>query len=473
MEESREFRLDEISFFSIFKDIIKNIWVIILAAAAGWLAVTGARRLTWTPEYSSSATLAVTAKGSSSNAYSSLNLTTQMAEIFSEVFSSNVLRDKIAEELGQDSVDAEISASIIQETNLVVVRVTSASPSQTYRVIQSAIDNYSTVSDYLFSNAVLRTVQEPAVPVGPSNAPNISRMQKLAMIGGAGLTGVLIIVFSVMRFTVKTKEGARRNLDGRILETIPYEHKNKTLRGALRKNKTSLLMSTSLVSMRFSESCRKLATQVDHHMRTRKQKVLLVTSVAENEGKSSAAANLALALSEKGRSVILIDTDLKKPAQSKIFDIHGKSGHYLTDYLDRKASVGQILRKEGEGNLFLVLQYGGVKSSARYLDSKEMRGLIRAAGSSVDYVILDSSPLMLSSDALILTRLADAVLLVARQDWSDIRALNDAADDLRQTDTDFMGFVLNAFRDGRQSGGKQEYSYYGYHRRQRGKAGEE
>lgn len=472
MEESREFRLDEISLFSVLRDVVKNIWVIILAAAAGWLAVTGVRQLAWTPEYTSEATMAVAAKGSSSSAYSSLSLTTQMAEVFSEVFSSNVLRDKIAEDLGQERIDADLSAGIIQETNLVVLRVTSSSPSQAYLVIQSAIDNYSTVSDYLFSNAALRMVQEPEVPMGPSNTPDIVRTRKLAALGGAALSGLLIVVFSVWRFTVKTKESARRNLDGRILETIPYERKNKTLRKAFRKNKSSLLMTTSLVSMRFSESCRKLATQVDHHMRIRKQKVLLVTSAAENEGKSSVAANLAVALAEKGRSVMLIDTDLKKPAQAKIFSASEKDGKYLTDYLGKKAEVGQILKKEGDLGLFLVLQHSGVKNSARYLDSKEMKDLIRAAGSSVDYVILDSSPMMLSSDALILTRLADAVLLVVRQDWTDIRGLNDAADDLRQSTADFMGFVLNGFRDKGFSGGR-EYSYYGYGGRRRGRAGEE
>ena len=90
---------------------------------------------------------------------------------------------------------------------------------------------------------------------------------------------------------------------------------------AFRKKKRSLLISSLTVSMDFAESLRKAASRLEHHMRQRRQQVLLVASVSENEGKSSVAANLALALSEKGKKVILIDCDLKKPAQYRILTV--------------------------------------------------------------------------------------------------------------------------------------------------------
>ena len=133
------------------------------------------------------------------------------------------------------------------------------------------------------------------------------------MLGAAGGVGALLVLLSVLRFTVKTRQGAARNLDGRLLG-IPYEKKQFTWKEILQKKKKSLLISTPLVSMVFSESVRKLATRLKHHMSRRQQKVILVTSVSENEGKSSVAANLALALAEKGKGG-LIDGDLKKPAQ--------------------------------------------------------------------------------------------------------------------------------------------------------------
>lgn len=466
MDERNEFNFDEISIYCIVRDILKNLWVILLAAAAAWFAVTGGESLLYVPEYTASATLAVSAKGNNSSAYSSLSVTNQMAGVFSEVFDSNVLRQKIQEELGQDSMEGEITSSIIEETNLIVLQVTSVNPRQAYLIIQSAIHNYDTVSDYLFSNAVLRIVQEPQVPFSPSNVINISRIQKLAMLGAAGITGIFLVLFSVLRFTVKTKQAARRNLDGRILETIPYEKKRKTLKEYFRKTNKSILVSSSLVSMRFSEAVRKSATQIDHHMRKRNQKVLLISSVSENEGKSSAAANLALALAEKGRKVILIDSDLKKPAQFKIFDKHKEVKKNLTDYLDGKLPAGELLEYDKKHKIFFIFQNKAVHNSGKYLDSAAMRELVQAAKKSVDYIVLDSSPMALSSDGELLLKLADAAVLVVRQDWTDIRAVNDTADNIRQTGVDFTGFILNIFHEETPLKNRGTYGYYGYrHRR--------
>ena len=317
MEDTKEFRLEEISFRSIFIDLLRNAWVILLMVIAASLAVTGVEKLIYVPEYSTSATMVVNAKGSNST-YNSLSLTSQMADIFSEVFSSDVLRSRIAEDLGVTDIEGEISCSIIEETNLIVLRVTSSDPRQAYLIIRSALENYDTVSDYLFSNAVLRTLEEPSVPYSPSNVLNLNRIEKLAMLGAGAVTALGIALCSILRFTVKNKEGARNNLDGNILGTVPFEKKHLTWKERWHRKNRSLLLTSSRVGTRFAESYRKIATRLNHHMRKRDQKVLLVVSVAENEGKSSVAANLALALAEKGKKVALIDLDLKKPAQYKI-----------------------------------------------------------------------------------------------------------------------------------------------------------
>ena len=438
-------------------------WVILLAAAAGWFAVTGVMSFLYVPEFTAQATMAVSARGDS-NAYSSLSLTNQMAGVFSEVFDSNVLKEKIAEELGEDSINETIQATVIEETNLITLQVTSENPRRAYQVIQSAIRNYDEVSDYLFSNAMLRIVQEPSVPYAPSNAMNSSRYQKLAILAGAAGSGGLVVLLSILRFTVKTREGAKRNLDGRILELIPYERKNKTVRGALRKLNKSILISSRLVSMPFGEAVRKTATRIDHHMRRRDQKVLMVTSVAENEGKSSVAANLALALAEKGRRVMLIDVDLKKPALYKVFEKKEENRKYLSDYLDKKAEIKDVLIYEKKEKIYTVFQEKSIHNAARYLDSMEMKALIDAGRKKMDYIILDTPPMSVSSDAELMLKMADNAVLIVRQDWTDVRAANDASDTIRQAGVDFTGFILNAFLKEQLWNSLREHSYYGYGR---------
>lgn len=446
MEEKREIRLDEISVRSIAVDLLKNAWVIVLAALAAWFAVAGADKLTYVPEYTATATLAVNAKGNTSSAYTSLSLTNQMAGVFSEVFDSSVLREKIAEDLGQESIEGTITSSVIEETNLVILSVTSSTPRQTYLIIQSALENYGTVSDYLFSNAVLRIVQQPSVPYSPSNIRNIQRIQKLGMLGAGCAAAAVMILLSVLRFTVKNKTAAERNLDGKLLGVIPYERKRRTIRDIRRKKKRSLLLNTPLVSLRFSEHTRRVMTRIMHHMNHRNQKVILITSVAENEGKSSIAANLALALAEKGKRTLLVDADLKKPAQYRIFDKPRTGKKWLSDYLSGKAGKNDILVRGEKSRLFYIFQESGVRGSGTLLDSDKMRSLIRACRKNTDYIILDTAPMALSSDAELMMTLADTVILVVRQDWTDIRAINDAADTIRASRTEFGGFILNAFQ---------------------------
>lgn len=460
MNSREEFNLDEISIYGILRNLLKNIWLVILAGVGAWFLVTGVKEMTWVPQYTSSAVMAVNSRGTGNDAYTSLSLTSQMAGIFSEVFSSNVLKERIADSLGQNQVEAEISAQVITETNLIQLSVTAPDPRQAYMVLQAAIENYDTVSDYLFSNAVLRVVQEPDIPFGPSNPLRIDRLRTLAALAaGAGVCGCIVLL-SALRFTVQTRTGARRNLDGRILETIPFEKKYKTIRERFGGNKKGILISSPLVGVGYAEAVAKLASRLEHHMNRRDQKVLLVSSVSENEGKSSVAANLALALSEKGKRVVLVDADMKKPAIWRIFD-RREDGPDLKACLEGKAKLEEILFTRD--NLSVICQRTAVKDSSRFLDSPEMESLIVGLREDWDYVILDSSPMALTSDTEFLLKWADGAILVVRQDWADVRAVNEAADAVRQSGVDFIGFVLNAFR-GSRSAFHHGYGYYGYKR---------
>ena len=471
MGDEREFNLDEISLYVIAMDLLRNIWVILLAAAAVWLGVTGVCDLTYVPEYTASATMAVSAKGENGDAYSSLLVTSQMAEVFGEVFRSDVLYEKIASEMGVEQIDGEISASVIEETNLLVLTAASENPRQAYLILDAALSNYESVSEYLFSNAVLRMVEEPSVPYSPSNALNVDRYRKLGTLAGAALVICGIGLISVLRYTVKTQTGARRNLDGRIRGVIPFEQKAHTLKGMIKRQNRSLLISSALVSMQFSEAVRKAATRVESHMRRKKMKVLLVSSVAENEGKSSVAANLALALAEKRRKVVLVDLDLRKPALFKVFDRPKTKKKMLGAYLNGEAEMEEVIDYDRKTRLYRIFQDKTISDSGRILDSEKLEHLLEVCRLKADYVIIDSSPMGVTSDVEVLMKYADSVLLVVRQDWSDIRAVNDKADIVRQSRKDFSGFLLNAFHrepdlmDGTPGG----YGYYGYRRYHKGR----
>lgn len=466
MKELNGLKAEEISVFHIAVDLIKNLWVIVMVALSVWIGMGSAADMLYVPEYTAAATVAVGTKGRNTNSLNSLNTTKQLAGAFGEVFRSNVLMDKVREDLKGEKIDGTISAEAISETNLMVLKAVSGNPRTSYLMLQSAFENYESVSEYLFSNAALRIVKEPSVPFSPSNSSLLKENRTLAAAGAAALTAGAIVLLSVFRFTVKTEASARSNLDGSILGLIPFERKASSLKKLKRSNKKALLISSATVSMPFTESYRKLAARLEHHMRKRDQKILLITSVSENEGKSSAAANLSLALSAKGRKVLLVDLDLKKPVQNKIFENGFEMENSLEDYLVEKKTGKEVLNYSKNLKLYTIFQNKGISDSSKWANSERLRKLPQEYRDEMDYIILDTSPMAVSADAEYLMAAADTVALVVRQDWMDVGSINEAVDNIRQSKTDFAGFVLNAFVRKRMFlGGYGEYGYYRYRQR--------
>lgn len=454
METLFDFR--DISVRGVCMELLRYCWLIVLTAAAVWFGATGVGEILYTPQYTSSSTLVVSVKGST-NAYNSLTTANQMADVFSEVFQSDALRGSIAADLGEE-IEATVSCSLIDETNLLVLRVTAPNPRQAYLFIQSALEHYEEVSEYVFANASLEIVQEPNVPSAPSNTSwLVARREELALLGAAAAAAV-IFLFYLCRFTVKNASAARRLLDGTIRGTVPYEKTGGKKRDG--KQKEAPLLTSPLVSMNFSEAVRKTQAQVEHHMRRKGQKVLLVTGFGENEGKTTVAANLALALAEKHKSVLLIDGDLRKPALYKVFGKHSKEpdGGTLEAVLQGNQSWEEAAAAHTSDRVRILYQYRSARNPSGLLNPASLKRLLDDCRETVDYVIVDCPPVSVAADAEVWMQAADTVLLVVRQDWSDVRAINDTVDLVWQSCGDFAGFVLNAFREEWE----RDSSSYGY-----------
>ncbi|HJC74829.1 MAG TPA: polysaccharide biosynthesis tyrosine autokinase [Candidatus Mediterraneibacter faecavium] len=492
------FRFDEISIRGLCMDLLRNAWMILIAGISLWFLATGWHNLTYEPQYTSSATLVVTLKGES-NTYSSLSLATQMADVFSQVFQSDVLRERIVEDTGED-IHGTISCTPVTETNLMVLSATCSDPRQAYLYINSALRHYEDVAGDVFSNSALQIVQDPEVPSAPSNTSwALSHRYLLAGLAMIAMAGV-ICLFYLLRFTVKTPACGARQLDGKIRGTIPYEAKGgafelfdslgigaaeDTLRGAGSRRKSagksrkgkrngkengrekrSLLLNSPLVTMGFAEATRRVEARVEYHLRKKKEQVLLVTSVMENEGKSTVAANLALALAEKHRKVLLIDGDLLKPAMHKLFEEQKGDAVSLAEALEGKTEGKTMIRYDEKHKFWKLFQYRAAEDPASILDGVKLQAWMDAWKRELDYIIVDCSPVSVSSDAEVWMNVVDSVLLVVREDRADVRMINDAVDAVWQSGKDFAGFILNAFHkewfQGISEGGYSSYRYGNY-----------
>ena len=434
--------LDKASLQGAGWQILKNWWVVLCWMAAMFLGATGVGNLLYTPEYTASSTLVIRMMGT--DAYTSLAQTTQMTAVYSEIFQSEALRNLVSESIGEP-VEGSISCTQIAETNLLVLSATSPTPRQAYLFIQAALRNYEQVASYVFSDAVLEVVQEPNVPDAPSNSSFfIRRRPELTLLAGMAAAALIALIY-LLRRTVKAAGNASGLLDGPILGTIPFEKKQTLSRRGKKKEIPALLLNSPLVSMDFAESSRRAATRVEAHLRHHKAKVLLVCSVEENEGKSTVAANLAIAIAEHGEKVLLVDGDLRKPAQYKIFDRKGEKRLSLSDVLTGKASLEEVLSRNSKAGFWELFQYESVAQAGNLLAGAKLRQLMEELKDQADVIVIDCPPLAAAADAEIWMHLADSVALVVRQDASDVRVINDTVDLIWKSAGDFAGFLLNAF----------------------------
>ena len=443
--EDRSLYLDEINLHGLVIWLLKNLWVIVALSLSAMLCFGAVQRLTYTPTYTSSATFMVSARDSTS-AYNSLTTTQSMASVFVEVFQSNVLREKIQEKMPDQSFDGTVQTVTIPETNILIVTVTAGEPDEAFRALNLLVENYSSISDYVFANAQLEVIKDPVVPVAPSNLLDVESDYPLVLFAGALLATGGVVALYLLRDTVKTPQAAQRKIDARLLRTIDHEKKNKTLRSKLRRKNSAPLISSPLIKKDFIEDVLSLCSSLEYHARKRGQKVILVTSMGENEGKSTVAANLALALAEKGRKVALLDCDFRRPSLHKIFEVPVEKEKNLCTYLlqEERDSAPYLLESKKYGFWLGLCQNSG-RSVTRLLNNGRLPKLLQQLSDRMDYILLDTPPMLAAADTEAMAAMVDTALLVVRADYMSTESINKGLERLRKSAPEVCGFVLNNY----------------------------
>ena len=453
----------QIDLISMLKDIAKEWWAILLLSLAVALFADIWVNVTYQPEYKTSTTFVVTAKGMNTNVYQNLNSIQQLAQQFTEIMDSNVLKKKVAQDLKMSSLNIDSSVDLVPETNLITLSVKAGTAVESYRILQSIMKNYNTVSDYAIKNVIIETIQSPAVSMAPVNPLNEKKTMIIAFIAAAAVFMVLVAGLSYLRDTIKNPKDVTSKLDTRLLGSIYHEKKSKSIKLRKKKEFVSMLISNPLRSFQYAESNKMMSSRVRSYMDKENAKTLLVTSVMENEGKSTVAANLALGLAQEGSRVMLIDCDFRKPAQYKIFDMEGKDADDLGKVLTGKAGTENLICNWNDTNLYMILNRTSSNSIEALLKSTTLRQIVGFCRQNMDYVIIDTSPLALVSDTEELAQMADASVLVVRQDTVLTKDINDAIDILNNTRGKVLGCVLNDASSSQITGSTAHYGYGGYY----------
>ena len=463
--------------FTLIHDILINWWAILLGAVSAVLLAYVLLNLRYVPQYTSSATFVVSARNTSAS-YSTLSSANTTATTFQKIVESNTMQDVLCEKLGVDEIDADIQATVAEGTNLLELNVTASSPREAFDVMQGILENYSSVSYYTVGDIVLNMLRNPDIPFSPNNPLNTSRTLKMVFVLAAAALAFLFGLLSVMRDTLKNEDDIEKKLDARNMGSIAYEFKHKTLKEFLGRKKRGLLINDPLAGFGFVESYRKFSAKAEYRMEKEGWKTLTVTSVSENEGKSTVAANLAISLAEKDNRVLLIDGDLRRPSQFLIFGLHPAEDNELGEFLKHERKDFDLLMKTKVPKLYLIGGRNCYSSSTDILQGDRTRKFLNRCKESADYIIVDTPPTGVLGDAELWGQYTDAVLFVERQNFIAAEDINTMLDKFRAQKTRILGVVLNSVQSfgrlagatvGRYSGRYGDYGHYGKKHKESGK----
>ena len=460
--------------FTLIHDILINWWSILMGAAAAVLLAYVLLNIRYVPEYTSSATFVVSARNTAAS-YSTLSTSSSMATTFQKIVQSTTMQDILCEKLGVDEIDADIEASVAEGTNLLELNVTASSPKEAFDIMEGILENYSSISYYTVGDIVLNMLKNPEIPFSPDNPLNLNRNLKMVFALAVIMLACLYGLLSFLKDTLKNEDDIEEKLDARNMGAIAYEIKSKTLRDLLSRKKKGLLINDPLAGFGFVESYRKFSAKVEYRMEKEGWKVLTVTSVSENEGKSTVAANLAISLAEKDKRVILVDGDLRRPSQFLIFGLRPSEKNELGEFLKNERKEFELTMRTKVPKLYLVGGRNCYSSSTDILQGERTRKFLNRCRESVDYVIIDTPPTGVLGDAELWGQYSDAVLFVERQNFIEAEDINTMLDKFRAQKTRILGVVLNGVQSfgrlagatvGRYSGRYGDYGNYGKKRKE-------
>ncbi len=293
-------------------------------------------------------------------------------------------------------------------------------------------------------------VAEPAVtpqnPIRPRTATNTM----LAAVVGAMLALGAAFLIEYLDDTVKSPDDISR-VSG--LSTLGAIARLKDTGGARQ------LIAWLRTKAPESEAYRTLRTNIQFSSVDKPVKTLMVTSSSPGEGKSTTTANLAVVMAQTGQKVIIVDTDLRRPVQHKVFGVPNNTG-LTTALLTGDASmVSSYLQPTEIENLFVLTSGPIPPNPSELLGSHRMKTLVEALSGVADLVIFDSPPVLAVTDAVVLGRQVDGVLLVADAGRTREQALLTASGELQKTGANTLGVALNRL-DTRRGGYYYYYYYY-------------
>lgn len=355
-----------------------------------------------------------------------------------------------------------IGVSLVTDATLVYVTVTSDNETLSNAISTAIKESYEALTTNAFPTANITIADNPT----PSElVPDASTViySLAGLLFGAILAILILVVDSKMKNILLSSEDIKNKYGVNILATVSkIEMKKSSI--------SRLLITDRNVGLPFIETFKLIRTKLENVKLKKGYSVFAVTSSTESEGKTTCSANIALSLAKSGKSVILIDADLRRPAVCKTLGIALDGDRGIYEIVSGQKTFDEAVKYVERYNLYLLISDTQTVDPSEVLASKGMEAIIAEARKNFDYVVIDCPPAGVVADAAIVANYADSIIFVASEGRVSLSQVEYALSDLMTTKSDILGCIYN-YADPKflalgshRGGGYFTGAYGGYHK---------
>lgn len=332
-----------------------------------------------------------------------------------------------------------------QGIQLSILRREADTNRQQYAALLTRYNQLNAESGVQANNIAL--VDRATTPSSP-NWPKVPLNLAVALVAGIALSSLFVLAREKIFGTIRTPEDVNQRIHLPLLGSTPDVGKEEIL-AQLQDPKTEV-----------AEAFNSIRTALALSSKAGMPKTLAFVSTQASEGKSTACYATATGLGKLGRKIVVLDLDLRRPNQHKLFGLNNKVG--MSDVLAGNAKLDDAIHITDCPNVSLIAGGPIPPNPTELLTSESLPGLLQELLGRFDIVLVDSAPVLGLADAVIIGSLVEAVAFVVESGRNNARSLLSALGRLRQGDAKIAGIVLSRF-DPDQAGYSHSYNYaYSY-----------
>ncbi len=382
-----------------------------------------------------------------------ITLNQKLVATYRKIIKSRLVLEQVVNKLNLNysfrGIDKEVSVNAVDETEILEISVSDEDPKVAASIANTIVEVFAKEVGEMYNINNVSVLDKAQIPTGPSNNTIIRDIVLAVFVAVAGCSAIVFIIYyfdDTLRDT----------------ETIESEIEMPIIAKVFRDDSGIDLIVDKKPKAYASENIRTLRTNLQFASVDEEMQTLLVTSTLPGEGKSFVSANLAVSFAQAGKKVLLIDCDLRKGRQHKIFKVSGKKG-LSTLLLGDVKSFGDYVNATKIEGLYVMSRGVFPPNPSELLSSKKNEALLKELKKHFDIIILDGAPCSGLSDSLVLSSLVDKVVLVSSVNYTPKTELKNTKKALENVGANLAGCVANNIRIKKDSyGNGYYYSQYGY-----------